>query len=177
MHTTSPAPNGHATSPAAEAQVPSVSLDTHASPSPEALRPDRELLTAWLLLLLDSGATYGYDLRRELRAHQLEVDAGTVYRRLRRLEKDGWVQSRWMGSLAGPQRRFYRVTPSGRRMLDAIAGLIAAIRDSHDAFLQAYAGRDVGAARSAEAGAAPDEPAAREQAAADAEPGVAAADR
>ena len=123
--------------------------------APPALRPDKELLTAWLLLLLDDGATYGYELRRELRAHQLEVDPGTVYRRLRKLESDGWVQSRWMGSVAGPQRRFYRVTPAGRRTLDAIAGLIATVRDTHDSFLQAHAHRR--AAHAAEAGAAREE--------------------
>ncbi len=145
MHTTSRRPDAHATSPSAEAQAPAVPLDPHVSSSAsEALRPDKELLTAWLLLLLEGGATYGYDLRRELRAHQLEVDAGTVYRRLRRLEKDGWVQSRWMGSVAGPQRRFYRVTPAGRRMLDAITGLIAGIRDTHESFLQAYEQRREG---------------------------------
>ncbi len=96
------------------------------------------MLTAWLLLLLDDGATYGYELRRELRAHQLEIDPGTVYRRLRKLESDGWVQSRWMGSVAGPRRRFYRVTPAGRRTLDEIAGLITAVRDTHDSFLRAH---------------------------------------
>ena len=152
MHAMSPT-SVPAIPPTADAQAPAAHSEVQADASTaEALRPDRELLTAWLLLLLEGGATYGYDLRRELRAHQLEVDAGTVYRRLRRLEKDGWVQSRWMGSVAGPQRRFYRVTPAGRRMLDAIAGLIAVIRDMHESFLQAYEQRPAadGAAVAAE---------------------------
>ena len=144
MHTTA-VTTTPATSQSAQAQARSVQPEAQTTPTtPDVLRPDRELLTAWLLLLLEGGATYGYDLRRELRAHHLEVDAGTVYRRLRRLEKDGWVQSRWMGSVAGPQRRFYRVTPAGRRMLDAIAGLIAVIRDTHESFLQAYEQRREG---------------------------------
>lgn len=116
-----------------------------AAPSaPQSLRPHKELLAGWLLLHLDSGATYGYDLRRELSAHQLSPDPGTVYRMLRRLEADKWVQSRWMSPAAGPRRRFYRLTTRGRRNLDEIARLIAAIRDSHDRYLQAYEHGDHG---------------------------------
>jgi PadR family transcriptional regulator, regulatory protein PadR len=114
-------------------------MSTPASPQPAAVRPDKELLTGWLLLLLDRGATYGYKLRRELDAEGLDTDPGTVYRVLRRLERDGLVQSRWMGSVAGPRRRFYRLTAKGRRMLSEIAELITTVRDSHDAFVRAYA--------------------------------------
>lgn len=108
-------------------------------PAVRPLRPRKELMTAWLLLLLDGGATYGYDLGRELDAHRLNIDPAAMYRTLRKLEHAGWVQSRWMRPAAGPRRRFYRLTASGRRNLDEIAGLITAIRDVHDYFLQAYA--------------------------------------
>ena len=105
------------------------------------LRPHKELLVGWLLLHLDAGATYGYDLRREFDAHRLTPDPATVYRMLRRLESDKWVQSRWLSPAAGPRRRFYRLTTRGRRNLDEIALLIAAIRDSHDMYLRAYEDR------------------------------------
>ena len=108
-------------------------------PAPRPLRPHKELMTAWLLLLLDGGATYGYDLRRELDAHQLSIDPSILYRTLRKLERDGWVESRWMRSVAGPRRRFYRLTPEGRRTLDEMAELITSIRDFHDTFIQAHA--------------------------------------
>ena len=107
-------------------------------PQPRSLRPHRELTTAWLLLLLDSGASYGYEMRRELDAHQLSVDPSVVYRTLRKLERDGWVASRWMQSAAGPRRRFYRLTAKGRRSLDEIAALITEIRDLNDMFVQAH---------------------------------------
>lgn len=109
-----------------------------APPAAGPLRPHRELLAAWLMLHLEAGPTYGYDLRREVDAHELMTDPGTVYRMLRGLESDGWVQSRWMSSSAGPRRRVYRLTPEGRRNLDDTARLIAAIRDSHDAYMRAY---------------------------------------
>ncbi len=95
-------------------------------------------MTAWLLLLLDTGASYGYELRRELDAHHLLVDPSVLYRSLRKLESDGTVQSRWMKSEAGPRRRFYRLTAQGRRELDAIASLIVEIRDVNEMFVLAH---------------------------------------
>ena len=109
-----------------------------ATSTPQPLRPYRELLVGWLLLHLDAGATYGYDLRRDFDALRLSPDPGTLYRMLRRLEADKWVQSRWMRPAAGPRRRFYRLTGRGRRNLDETARLIATIRDAHEAYLQAY---------------------------------------
>jgi PadR family transcriptional regulator PadR len=102
-------------------------------------RPHKELMTAWLLLLLDGGASYGYELRRALQAHELSIDPSVVYRTLRKLERIGWVESRWMQPVAGPRRRFYRLTRDGRRNLDEIARLIRSARDTQDAFLRAYA--------------------------------------
>lgn len=107
-------------------------------PTSGPLRPHKELLAGWLSLRLDAGATYGYELRREFDAYGLSPEPSTVYRMLRRFEADKWVQSRWMSTAAGPQRRFYRLTARGRRNLDEIAVLIAAIRDSHDAYLREY---------------------------------------
>jgi len=95
-------------------------------------------MTAWLLLLLDTGASYGYELRRELDAHRLLVDPSVLYRSLRKLERDGSVESRWMKSDAGPRRRFYRLTAKGRRELDDIAALIVEIRDVNDMFVLAH---------------------------------------
>lgn len=128
-----PVPRGAPSRPAREAE-------TAAAPASELrpLRPHKELLVGWLLLHLDAGATYGYDLRREFNAHRLTPDPSTVYRMLRKLETDKWVQSRWLSPAAGPRRRFYRLTTRGRRNLDEIALLIAAIRDSHDAYLRVY---------------------------------------
>ena len=122
----------------AAAPAPGAGPPTPGQPAPRPLRPHKELMTAWLLLLLDGGATYGYDLRRELDAHQLSIDPSILYRTLRKLERDGWVESRWMRSVAGPRRRFYRLTPQGRRTLDEMAALITSIRDFHDTFLRAY---------------------------------------
>ena len=106
--------------------------------SDDPLRPGKELLTAWLLHLLERRATYGYQLRRELEANAVSIDPGTMYRRLARLEQSGWVQSRWMPAANGPRRRLYRLTAKGRRALNDIGGLIQTIHDTHEAFIVAY---------------------------------------
>ena len=108
------------------------------SPANGSVRPHKELLAGWLLLHLDAGATYGYDLRRAFHAQRLSPDAGAMYRMLRRLEADKWVQSRWLQSTAGPSRRLYRLTGRGRRNLGEIALLIERIGAAHDSYLEAY---------------------------------------
>lgn len=104
---------------------------------PRALSPG-EFLKAWMLLLVDRGANYGYELYRELAARRVCADRSAVYRVLRKLEREGCLASRWMRPIAGPPRRSYRLSPIGRRRLDETAGLIAAERDLHDQFLRVH---------------------------------------
>lgn len=118
-------------------------------------RPDKDLLTAWMLLLLDVGVGYGYRLRRELESHGLDIDPGAMYRRLRQLEHDGFVQSSWQASSSGPQRRAYRLTAKGKRLRDAAAGVIAVTRETHDVFLEAYERHGRSRPRKSEREAAP----------------------
>jgi DNA-binding PadR family transcriptional regulator len=109
-----------------------------AQDAPGAPKMGRELVAAWLLLLLDHEASYGYDLRQALKTHHVDPDPGTLYRVLRQLDAAGWLQSRWTDSASGPRRRLYRVTAKGRRSLVELAELITGIRDTHRAFLQEY---------------------------------------
>lgn len=99
----------------------------------------RELLAAWLLLLLHRGESYGYGLREALAEHQVQTDRGGMYRLLRALERGGSLKSHWTKSAAGPRRRSYRVTPAGGRHLDELARIIAVTHEGYGAFLQAYA--------------------------------------
>jgi DNA-binding PadR family transcriptional regulator len=98
----------------------------------------RELLAAWLLLLIARQASYGYSLRRALRDSDIHPDPGTLYRVLHHFEQNGWLESRWMPASAGPRRRLYRITARGRRNLDGVARVIAATRDTHATFLRVY---------------------------------------
>ena len=106
-----------------------------------ARQPPRELLKAWLLLLLGREATHGYALRRRLEANGLVTDPAAMYRLLRRLEGDGQVESFWGEAVAGPRRRLYRLTPKGQRDLDALVYAVRTTCDTHAAFLQAHEAR------------------------------------
>lgn len=101
-------------------------------------QPSRELLTAWLLLLLGRQATHGYELRRTLEARGLLADPAGMYRVLRKLEDEGRAASFWGQSVAGPPRRLYKLTAKGLRDLNELAGAIRLTRDFHAEFLQAH---------------------------------------
>jgi len=95
------------------------------------------VLTMLLLQLLREQESYGYEVVQ--RVHDLglpDVLEGTVYPALARLEREGWVTTRLVASSAGPARKYYRPTPSGRRALEqaisdwtALVGIVdAALR-------------------------------------------------
>ena len=99
-----------------------------------------------LLILLERGRTaHGYWLLEALRPFGFApgtVDASVVYRLLREMEAEGWVQSEWDTSGAGPPRRMYRVTPDGRDYLAAWIDELRRTRDEIDRFVAAYEGDD-----------------------------------
>jgi len=73
------------------------------------------------LAALLTKAGHGYDLRREIRdimGGELEVDAGGLYRVLRRMEVEGFVTSTWTESESAPQRRDYQLTQEGRELAE-----------------------------------------------------------
>lgn len=81
------------------------------------------LLEPCLLLLLSEKPTHGYDLARKVAEcgffEREKIDAGTVYRTLRQLEKEGLVRSLWETEGPGPAKRVYEFTP---KAVEALAG-------------------------------------------------------
>jgi len=59
---------------------------------------------------------YGYSLLKLLSNQGLDVDQGTLYPLLRRLESQGLLQSVWKLEEARP-RRYYVISPDGRELL------------------------------------------------------------
>jgi len=59
---------------------------------------------------------YGYSLIKRLAACGLEIDQGTLYPLLRRLESQGLLQSDWRIEAERP-RRYYVLSPEGRKLL------------------------------------------------------------
>ncbi len=72
---------------------------------------------------------HGYDLRKtisEMTDDVLSVDAGGLYRILRRMEEEGLVTSTWVEGDSGPQKREYELTAEG---LELAEDWIAYLRD------------------------------------------------
>jgi PadR family transcriptional regulator PadR len=80
-------------------------------------------ITELVLLSALSQATepmYGYQIAKlidEGRDDEPIIKLGTLYPVLRSLERSGLLESRVEPSVAGPPRRYYRITESGRRAL------------------------------------------------------------
>jgi PadR family transcriptional regulator, regulatory protein PadR len=49
----------------------------------------------------------------------LQVQQGSLYPALHRLEQQGWIKARWDESETGRQARFYSLTAAGRKQLEA----------------------------------------------------------
>lgn len=63
---------------------------------------------------------YGYSLKKALADRGLEIDEGTLYPLLRRLESQGLLQSDWRMTEARP-RRYYVISPEGRRVYETLS--------------------------------------------------------
>jgi len=59
---------------------------------------------------------YGYSLRKILLAKGLEIDEGTLYPLVRRLEKQGLLQSQWREE-NNRNKRFYQLSDDGKSIL------------------------------------------------------------
>ncbi len=79
----------------------------------------RGTLELCVLALIASKPRYGYDLVTALeRWEPLATTEGTLYPLLRRLQREGKVGASWEESAAGPPRKYYRLTPLGRDLLE-----------------------------------------------------------
>ena len=95
----------------------------------------RGTLELCILALIASKPRYGYDLVTALeRWEPLATTEGTIYPLLRRLQREGKVEASWQESVAGPPRKYYRLTPLGRDLLERMtadwADLTEAVRET-----------------------------------------------
>ena len=73
-----------------------------------------------VLRLLSEKPMYGYQIVKELQTRSegyFELEQGTLYPALHRLEKDNLVESRWEVVEEGPSRKYYHITDTGREEL------------------------------------------------------------
>ncbi len=65
-------------------------------------------------------AQYGYSLRQDLAARGKEIEEGTLYPLLRRLEAQGVLVSEWRMK-DGPPRRYYALSAEGKQLYQKLS--------------------------------------------------------
>jgi len=88
--------------------------------------PRLDLLQGTLDLLilrtLLPGPSHGHAIARHIQRHSedlLQVETGSLYPALHRLEAKGWISASWQLSDKGKRARYYRLTAAGRKQLAA----------------------------------------------------------
>jgi len=87
---------------------------------------DRELKkgSAELLVLslVEARPRHGYEIGKLIEARSdgmLSFNVASLYPLLYRLEKRGWIHGRWIEKAGQRRRRYYRLTPQGKKVLSA----------------------------------------------------------
>ena len=97
----------------------------------------RGALEYCVLALVAREERYGFDVVRTLGSIDgMVTGEGTLYPLLSRLKKDGRVTTRWHDSDAGPPRKYYAITPEGRRALAGFTAEWRRFRDAVDTILE-----------------------------------------
>jgi PadR family transcriptional regulator PadR len=88
------------------------------SPKTDLLQGTLDML---ILKVVALGPTHGYAIAQRLQQMSqdvLQVQQGSLYPALHRLEKRGWVKAEWAASDTGREARFYSLTRLGRKQLE-----------------------------------------------------------
>jgi PadR family transcriptional regulator PadR len=75
-----------------------------------------------ILLTLQWGPQHGHGIGQAIRANSgelLQVETGSLYPALHRLERQGWLASEWRLSENKQRARYYRLTAAGKKQLSA----------------------------------------------------------
>jgi len=74
-----------------------------------------------LLFLLSKEDSHGYTLAEKLPSFGFakeELNIASLYRTLRKMEKDTYVTSKWLEGNQGPKKRLYQITETGENILE-----------------------------------------------------------
>jgi PadR family transcriptional regulator PadR len=79
-------------------------------------------LETLILKTVALGPRHGYAIARWLEdrtSDVLQIEDGSLYPALYRMENRGWIQADWGTSELGRKAKFYKITPAGRKRLAA----------------------------------------------------------
>ena len=88
-------------------------------PDPEWKKGSAEFL---VLSLLEAQPRHGYDISKLIETRSegaLTFHVTSLYPLLHRLESQGWIEGKWVEKADQRRRRYYHLTPEGRRVLRA----------------------------------------------------------
>jgi len=75
-----------------------------------------------ILKTLQWGPRHGYGIIQAIRSSSsdvLQVETGSLYPALHRLERQGWLSSEWKQTESNQRAKYYRLTAAGRKQLAA----------------------------------------------------------
>jgi transcriptional regulator len=87
------------------------------SPEQEWKKGSAEIL---VLSLLEDQPRHGYDISKLIQVRSggvLQFHVTSLYPLLYRMEERGWIESRWVEKAEQRRRRYYSLTPEGRKVL------------------------------------------------------------
>lgn len=82
--------------------------------------PEKRWIQFLILRVVCQEPLHGYGIIKaieDLSEGKHTIKSGTMYTTLRRMEKEGLLESCWEGSDTGPDKRIYKVTMDGRKHL------------------------------------------------------------
>jgi PadR family transcriptional regulator PadR len=84
------------------------------------MEPLHGLLEMLVLRTLVLGPLHGYGIAKAINTSStdaLDIEFGSLYPALKRLEMRGWIDAKWERSELNRRAKFYRLTPAGRKRL------------------------------------------------------------
>ena len=99
----------------------------------------RGTLVMLILRVLKNQSLHGYAIAqriRQLSTEELSVEEGSLYPALQKLLIKGWVKAAWTTSDSGRDVREYRITPAGKKQLEAELADYRRVSRAIDALLE-----------------------------------------
>src|ERR1700741_5181503 len=97
-----------------------------------------------ILQTLQWGPQHGYGISQAIRSRSgevLQVETGSLYPALHRLERQGWVRSEWKQTESNQRAKFYRITLTGKKQLASDHGRWQQMVEAIGAIMSVGAGR------------------------------------